>query len=569
MNRSFGPYRLLRCIGEGGMAQVWSAQRETLGGPKTCAVKIIKPRYADEPGYREMFLREGRLALALSGHANVVSVFDVGGQDDQLYMAMEQIDGVTLSELTRSVDRPWPVEHAVYVAACVLRALVHLHGYRVGGVPQGVVHRDVTPHNVMVSSHGEITLMDFGIAQPVGSAPALGDALGKLGYVPREQVEGEPDERSDLYGVGALLFELLDGRRFRWHCADDDALFQEIYRDRVPSLRRTDVPEPVLRVLRSLLQPDRTHRARSAESVLRALEGWSGFQWAQSELAVIYRGMVGPSHSGHTGIVPAAVEQDSPVPRSSATSDSATRVSGRATSPRDPWNTSAPMRSGLVTAVHARSAANDSGRRAKARRDAEARADVALQALSEQPTDAQTRAQPSESSPAWRIQATTDENVDVSASPSSTPTEPVPAASGDTQVLPEAEQPLLDALATRRHPASAEKQNVPSSRRAAEIAVTCATPSRHAPWSADTDPLARQLVRAEPGAPVVRRRPHSGDVREETTGAVKPRQRQSAAMHRAAGAGVLRTKEVTGEVVAGEIVADETFGDPVWRVGSR
>ena len=536
-----------------------------------CAVKIIKPRYADEPGYREMFLREGRLALALSGHANVVSVFDVGGHDDQLYMAMEQIDGVTLAELTRRIDRPWPVEHAVYVAASVLRALVHLHGYQVGGVPQGVVHRDVTPHNVMVSSHGEITLMDFGIAQPVGSTPALGEALGKLGYVPREQVEGEPDERSDLYGVGALLFELLDGRRFRWHCADDDALFQEIYRDRLPALRRSDVPEPVLRVLSALLQPDRNRRARSAETVLRALEGWSGFQWAQSELEVIYRGIVGPRHSGHTGIAPAAVEEGTPVPRKLATSDSATRVSGRATGPRDPWNTSAPMRTGLVTAVHARNAANDSGRRAKARQDAEAEADSALQALSEQPTDARRRAtQPSESSPAWRMQPTTYENVEASASPSRTPTEPVPAAqSSDTQVLPEADEPLLDALATRRHPASAEDHNVPSSRRAAEIAVTCATPSRHAPWSADTDPIARRLARAEPGAPVMRRRAHSGDVREETTGSVKPRQRQSAAMHRAAGAGVLRTKEVTGEVVAGEIVADETFGDPVWRVGSR
>src|SRR5690606_33829637 len=274
MPQQFGEYRLLRLMGEGGMAQVWSAQRQTLGGPMSCAVKIIRPCHADDPHYREMFQREARLSLALSGHGNVVTVFDMGVHEGRAYLAMELVDGVTLAELSRRVGTPWPVANAVYVVAGVLRALCHIHGHTIDGEPQGIVHRDVTPHNVMISSRGEVKLMDFGIAQRSDAEPCLGGALGKLAYVPREQVEGDPDQRADLYAAGALLFELLDGRRFRWHCADEDAFFLEIYRDRVPTLRRKDVPAAVMAVLRGLLQPYREHRIATAAEALRMLEAW-------------------------------------------------------------------------------------------------------------------------------------------------------------------------------------------------------------------------------------------------------------------------------------------------------
>lgn len=543
MSPSFGQYRLVRRIGEGGMAEVWSAQRATLGGPMRCAVKLIRADRAREPGYREMFLREGRLALSLSGHGNVVSVFDVGEHDGRLYLAMEEVDGVTLGALARRLDVPWPVEHAVYVVAAVLRALAHIHGYEVGGVRRGIVHRDVTPHNVMVSSTGEIKLMDFGIALPADASPSLSDALGKLSYVPREQVAGEADERSDLYAAGAILFELLDGRPFRWHCADEDALFQEIHRERAPRLRRTDVPEAVHAVLQGLLQPDRTHRIADATTALRMLEAWPGFRWAQSELEVLYRGVIDRPHSGRTGMVEAVIEDDAPLPR--VTSGARSGVADSSAAQSRAVTSSAPQ-----TAWRA---ANDSGRRARARLRDDAPTTLHSGARARRPSEHTTEPAPA------------------------CVTRPDDAELEPTRVLPQAEQPGFghdpSGLVTRTHPAGRARaestEGAPQVRQAMEIAVTRPTPSARAPWSADTDPLVRKLRRSEPGAPQRRRRAHSGDLREESSGSVAPRARQSASMHRVATSG-MRTHEATGEVVAGEIVADEDEpGDPVWRVGSR
>lgn len=564
MRLSFGPYRLLRRLGEGGMAEVWSAQRSTLGGPVRCAVKIIRADRAGEAGVRELFLREGRLALALSGHANVVSVFDVGEHEGRLFLAMEEVDGVTLAELARRVDVPWPVEHAVHVVAALLRALTHIHGYAVGGESHGIVHRDVTPHNVMISSRGEVKLMDFGIALPADATPSVAEALGKLSYVPREQVEGEPDERSDLFAVGAILFELLDGRRFRWHCADEDAYFQEIYRERVPRLRRTDVPAPVLAVLEGLLQPDRERRIADAATALRGLEAWSGFRWAQSELEVLYRGVIGARHSGRTGLHEAVAEDGAPLPRASRSSSRDAEVPGRATpsGPRSPWSRARP---GDEPSSAPRRAANDSGRRARARQRAEALAGLEadpLRALIEQPTEPRPSAEPPASQAA----------VTAAVPGCSGSVDEVPRVVDEhlpTRVQPEAEMPDLDGVVTRRHRATSD--DLVSSREVSlDIAVTRAHPSKQAPWSPSTDPIARRLVRPEPGAPVKRhRRAHSGDLREESSGSVSPRARQSASLHRAA-AGRMRTHEVTGEVVAGEIVEEDDLpGDPLWRVGSR
>ncbi len=500
------------------MAQVWLAQRLTLGGPMCCAVKIIHPRRAAEPGYRRMFLREGRLALSLCGHGNVVSVFDVGECDGQLFLAMERIDGVTLSELARRIDGPWPVAHAVHVVAAVLRALCHLHDYAVGGQPRGVVHRDVTPHNVMITSRGEVKLTDFGIAQRADATPSLARALGKLAYVPREQLEGEPDQRSDLYGAGALLYELLDGRRFRWHCADEDALFQEIYRDRVPTLSRTDIPPPVLAVLRGLLQPDRAQRIGSATAALRGLEAWSGFGGAQSELEAEYLRVVGPPRSGRTELQHAHVPSDVPRARATASSTSATQAAAAA--PGTP---------------------------------------VSVAAFERRATTARTRANVPQ-----RTTAATRAGVEPRTPPTGradhAPTRRLPAHAVDRG-------DLMEGMVTRRHPVAREA-DIPTARRAADLAVTAPQPSRRAPWAADTDPLAPQTSEPGSGVPWVRHRPTVDDEAEDedAADAIAPRRRQSAALHRAASG--YRARAATGEIVAGEIVAEDR-GVPVWRVGSH
>lgn len=553
MTQPFGEYRLLRLMGEGGMAQVWEAERQTLGGPKRCAVKIIRPIHADDPHYREMFQREARLSLALSGHGNVVSVFDVGVHEGRAYLAMELVDGVTLAELARRVAKPWPVAHAVTVVAGVLRALCHIHGHAVDGEPQGIVHRDVTPHNVMISARGEVKLMDFGIAQRADAEPCLGGALGKLSYVPREQVEGDPDQRADLYSAGALLFELLDGRRFRWHCADEDAFFLEIYRDRVPVLRRKDVPVEVLAVLRGLLQPDRERRIATAAQALRMLEAWSGFRWVLGELEARVAEVMG-SRRG-------AVERASGNERARRP---------EAAPGRRPWDDSLPTAAGVE-----RDFDRDWDQAWDGEREpGEARRGFGV--VEPERASGPIRRRRTVSVPAWAAQraplsppdddATDGVVEDVTAA--ITDELPVSDESLATRLLPAAERnPELAAepmerLVTRRHPAAPAERDVPSARISAEIAVTQPIPSRHAPWAEGTDPIARRLVQPEPGAPVMRRRRVGSDgLPVERTGSVSPRARESVSMHRAA---------AKPGVVAGEIVTDDGVDAlPVWRVGSR
>lgn len=559
MPRDFGEYRLQRLMGEGGMAQVWSALRDTWGGPMRCAVKIIRPSHAEQPRYREMFQREARLSLALSGHGNVVSVFDVGEHEGRSYLAMELVEGVTLAELARRVGKPWPVAQAVYVVAGVLRALCHIHGFAVDGVPQGIVHRDVTPHNVMISARGEVKLMDFGIAQRADSEPCLGGALGKLAYVPREQVEGEPDQRSDLYSVGALLFELLEGRRHRWHCADEDAYFLEIYRDRAPSLRRKDVPPAVAAVLRGLLQPDRAHRIATAAEALRQLEAWPGFRWAISELEATYAEAIGGSPQGSVSAGPEAPTQAPARARSPRSASGANVPRGRR-----PWDDSSP------------DAANDSGRSHRSVSSTEPHASPAPfhgdgDGHGEGDDDAgddvavASRRRRTVSAPAWAEDSPSLVVTDELPAPEELSTRQLPAAERN----PELANEPMERLVTRRHPSALIERDVPTARTSAEIAVTMPQPSRQAPWASGTDPIAQRLVQPEPGAPVKRRRA-GDDGSLDRTGSVAPRRRESAAVHRAA-SGAEPVAHKPG-VVAGEIVTDDGLGSlsqPVWRVGSR
>ncbi|MCA9709201.1 MAG: protein kinase [Myxococcales bacterium] len=530
MNSDFGEYRLLRLLGEGGMAQVWSARRKTAGRALRCAVKVIKPEHAGKAEHREMFLREGQLSMILSGHDNVVSVFDVGEHQGRPYLAMELIDGVTLAELARRVGEPWAVADAVEVVACILRALCHIHDL---GESQGIVHRDVTPHNVMVGAHGEVKLMDFGIAQPLDAEPSLDQALGTLSYVPREQVEGDPDARSDLYAAGAVLFELLDGRRFRWHCADEDALFQEIYRDRVPTLRRSDVPPAVLAVLRGLLQPRREQRIPSAAEALRRLEAWEGLRPGTAGVQQLYARTIARAAEDERSGVPRPRSWDEVCPTAEHPSSPAWAAEGR--------SGKAPTRAHPLAVV------------------AEPDTDEVMAASSSPHESTKPRHRPS--APAWAARPESGSNDDVVV------TRVVPAAQSNLELGVDA----MERLVTRRHPAARVELDVPLARNSAEIAVTEPQPSRRGPWAAGLGPVEHCVVRPEPGAPMVRRRPWSSSGRAQgsgdafdRTGSVSPRPRESASMHEVAGDADM----VTGEIVIDDDL-DEVLEPPQWRADLR
>jgi len=212
MSRALGRYELLRPIARGGMAEVFLARRRAAGVEKWLVVKRMRPERANDARFLELFVREARLSMSLA-HQNIVPVFDFGRIDDQVFIAMERVEGKDLgSSLTRGGRLP-PLL-AAFVAAECCQALDYAHHRRgPDGLALGIVHRDVTPRNVMLSWSGEIKLTDFGIAALAGDAAAV---IGTPGYMAPEQARGEAlDPRADLYALGMVLREALTGTRPR------------------------------------------------------------------------------------------------------------------------------------------------------------------------------------------------------------------------------------------------------------------------------------------------------------------------------------------------------------------
>jgi tetratricopeptide (TPR) repeat protein len=233
VNTAFGRYRLLERLGQGGMAEVFKAKSYGVEGfEKTLVIKRILPELAKSPEFVEMFVHEAKLAVRLS-HANVVQVFDLGKFDPgasagavdgasptaAYYIAMEYVHGLDLaSALARSrrQNAALPIQMGVYVASEVAKGLDHAHRRRDETMrPLGIVHRDVSPQNVLLSFEGEVKVTDFGIAKARGVIDKAGpDATvkGKFGYMSPEQARGESvDARSDLFSLGTVLYECVAG----------------------------------------------------------------------------------------------------------------------------------------------------------------------------------------------------------------------------------------------------------------------------------------------------------------------------------------------------------------------
>src|SRR4051812_30135739 len=213
-------YQLLDRIGIGGMAEVHLARAVGPGGfEKLVVVKRLLPALALEKDYVAGFVDEGRIAASFS-HANVVSAFDFGEADGAYFIAMEFIEGKNLSAFLDALDRAnekIPPAMAVYIGAEICRGLDHAHSRTdSGGTPLRIVHRDVSPQNVLLSYDGDVKVLDFGIATSSGRAShtAPGIVKGKLRYMSPEQVLGRTvDLRTDLYAAAAVLHEMLHGRR--------------------------------------------------------------------------------------------------------------------------------------------------------------------------------------------------------------------------------------------------------------------------------------------------------------------------------------------------------------------
>lgn len=282
MSEQFGRYTLLKRLGGGGMGEVYLARTEGLGGfEKLCVVKMLLPSLAEDDRFSHMFLDEARLAARLN-HPNVSQVFDVGQVDDSLYMAMEHVSGDDLAGIQRRLGDAglsMPPAFAARIVADAAAGLQHAHQLSdANGRLLGLIHRDVSPPNVIVTFDGEVKVIDFGLARAAGRLTHTKDGVlkGKYAYMSPEQVTGEElDHRSDVFALGVVLHELLTGERL-FKRAGDTATLAAVAQCEVPlpSSRNREVPSELDQVVLGALTKDRERRFRDAQAFRFALEEW-------------------------------------------------------------------------------------------------------------------------------------------------------------------------------------------------------------------------------------------------------------------------------------------------------
>ena len=274
MSAVLGKYRLEQRLGGGGMAEVFLAS--TIGAEgfsRRVAIKRVLPGFSDNPQFGQMFVAEAQISSRLV-HPNIVSVLDFDrGPDGGLFLVMELVDGKDLDALNSSGNMPIPV--VIFTIAEVLRGLGYAHDLPTGTEMRGVVHRDVSPHNVLLSWEGAVKVSDFGIAKARSASSATASIFikGKPAYMSPEQANGQSlDGRSDLFAVGIMLWEMLVGRRL-FVGEDTRSTLAAVLFGQVPRPRsiRGDVPKDVERVVMKLLERDLPARYATAEEAITDL----------------------------------------------------------------------------------------------------------------------------------------------------------------------------------------------------------------------------------------------------------------------------------------------------------
>jgi serine/threonine protein kinase len=296
---SFGKYQILERIATGGMAEVYKAQLQGIGGfQRQLAIKLILPNLSNNEEYIQMLADEAKVAGILS-HANIVQIFDLGEHEGNWFIAMELVDGCDLSKVLRRVREKGiilPIPHAVFITTEILKGLEYAHSRTASqnGVeqPLNIIHRDISPPNILISQQGEVKLTDFGIAR--ASLKVLetlsGVVKGKYDYMSPEQAGNLAlDHRSDLFSMAVVLYQMLTGHHpFR---ADNElATVNRIRTGRYTpvSQRNSDVPLALEAILDQALCPAPADRFANAGDFKAALDTFfheCGFLFTQSNLS--------------------------------------------------------------------------------------------------------------------------------------------------------------------------------------------------------------------------------------------------------------------------------------------
>ncbi len=281
--QTVGRYTLLAKIAIGGMAEIWLAKQEgPRGFEKVVVVKKIVDALSRDPEFVEMFLDEARIAAQLN-HPNVVQIFDLGEAAGSYYIAMEYLAGENLASIVRAgikAGHPLPIPYAVRIVASAAEGLAHAHAKTTpDGKPLNIVHRDVSPQNIIVTYDGQVKVVDFGIARAANrSSRTLGNQLkGKASYMSPEQARGQNvDGRSDQFALAIVLFELVTRSRLFQFDEPLMALQAVASPERLPSAtsRNPEVPEALSNILARALERNPADRYPTCRNFQSALEDW-------------------------------------------------------------------------------------------------------------------------------------------------------------------------------------------------------------------------------------------------------------------------------------------------------
>jgi eukaryotic-like serine/threonine-protein kinase len=328
-----GRYELLYAYAQGGMATVWLARVQGKHGfEKLYAVKTILPQMAADQGFRNMFLDEARIAARIR-HGNVAEIEDLGEDQGHLYMVLEWIQGDPWSKLYSAiVERgdPLPSDIMLRIAANACGGLHAAHELSDDvGQPLNVVHRDVSPQNIMVTEAGTVKVIDFGVAKAAVRASEqtrAGLIKGKLEYLSPEVALGRPaDRRADVWAVGAVLYQIFSGQP-PFTGKGDIEVMRRITSGKPPQPLPDTVPPPVAAAIMAALQPDPARRVGTAQELQRMLEGAITTRVTPEDVARCLRQYLKPRITArHAAIADAlreaAARAGAPVPRSPSAPD--------------------------------------------------------------------------------------------------------------------------------------------------------------------------------------------------------------------------------------------------------
>ncbi len=275
-----GRYQLLTCVGQGGMGRVWAARQ--LGSPleRLVAIKTATERAEEGPDHRTLFMDEARIALLIR-HPNVCGVYELGEHDGRLYQVMEWCDGASLRQvLDRLPNARMDLRVAARITAKVGAGLHAAHELEDDdGVQMHVVHRDVSPQNILISTQGQVKMTDFGVAKATGQLhkpTSTGEVKGKLSYMAPEQVIGqEVDRRADIFALGCVMYEASTGRSPFASEGALSTLYQLISQPVAsPTAWVSDYPQELADIVLKALSKDPADRYETAEQFAVALECW-------------------------------------------------------------------------------------------------------------------------------------------------------------------------------------------------------------------------------------------------------------------------------------------------------